>query len=405
VLAPEPAPRAVVHVGAPKTGSTYLQAVLWRNRAALRAAGVLYPLQRPAEHFHATLDVREMSWGGRADGPWLGAWDQVAARIEAWDGSVVISNELLGGATPEQCRRVVDTLAGPAAREVHVVFTARDLARQLPSDWQEQVKHRHDVTLSRFVGDLVRLGLDAPAPFGELFWGLHDAAAVLGTWAAVVPVQQLHLVTLPHQRSGPNDLWERFARAAALERLDLDLEVGPRNESLGVAEAELLRLLTAHLRGRLAPRHYDDLVRGVLAETVLVSPRRAVPASERPTLPPEYHHWVRCRSEQLVEAVKVAGYDVVGDLTDLLPAPASTARQPEQLRADDLLPVALDALAGTLRHCADVTEQAARVRAELDSWQRGGITRRLVRYSDRHPWTMPLRHAFTRSRRLLGGGT
>jgi len=43
VLAPEPAPRAVVHVGAPKTGSTYLQAVLWRNRAALRAAGVLYP--------------------------------------------------------------------------------------------------------------------------------------------------------------------------------------------------------------------------------------------------------------------------------------------------------------------------------------------------------------------------
>ncbi len=414
-------PRAVLHVGAPKTGTTYLQAVLWRNRAALRAAGVLYPLERPTEHFAATLDVREMAWGGRADGPWLGAWDRVAERVDAFEGSVVLSNELLGGVTPEQARRVADTLSGPAAREVHVVFTARDLARQLPSDWQEHVKHRHDVTLDTFVDDLVRLGPDAPAPFGSLFWGLHDAEAVLGTWATVVPSDQLHLVTVPRVRSGPHELWERFAAAVGLSGIDLDLDVEPRNVSLGVAEAELLRRLNTSLKGRFPQRHYDDLVRQVLAEDLLVSPRRVVPASERPTLPPGQHEWVAKRSQQLIDAVQAAGYDVVGDVADLLPGPEPDGRQPEELTADDLLPVALDALTGVLRHLAGIaehgadarelrltvnqlTDELARTREERDYWKDGGLAHRLVRASDQHRWLQPVRRAYVGTRDRLRGG-
>ena len=411
-------PRAVLHVGAPKTGTTYLQAVLWRNRAALREAGVLYPLEKPTEHFAAALDVREMSWGGRSDGPWLGTWVTLTERLEAWDGSVVLSNELLGGVSADQARRVVDSLVGSAGREVHVVFTARDLARQLPSDWQEHVKHRHDVPLATFAEDLVRLGPDAPAPFGELFWGLHDAAAVLGAWAAVVPVDQLHLVTVPHERTGPHELWERFARAGGLVGLDLDLDVEPRNVSLGVAEAELLRRLNTHLAGRFPHRFYDDLVREVLAENVLVSERRLVPASERPTLPPDQEPWARERSRALVEAVAAAGYDVVGDLDDLLPGPPSGGRQPEDLGADDLLPVAMDALAGLLRHQANVAEhgadaralrrevaslraQVVRTRAERDYWRDGGLAHRLVRFSDQHTWVLPARRAFLGTRARL----
>ena len=69
---------------------------------------------------------------------------------------------------------------GASAAEVHLVFTARDIARQLVSDWQEHIKHKHVVTLERFVDDLVELGIDAPRPFGQMFWGLHDPARVLG---------------------------------------------------------------------------------------------------------------------------------------------------------------------------------------------------------------------------------
>ncbi len=39
--------RAFVHIGLPKTGTTYLQAVLAHHRDALRESGVLYPFVRP----------------------------------------------------------------------------------------------------------------------------------------------------------------------------------------------------------------------------------------------------------------------------------------------------------------------------------------------------------------------
>ncbi len=414
-------PRAVLHVGAPKTGTTYLQAVLWRNREQLRAAGILYPLTRQAEHFAAALDLREMSWGGRVDGPWVGAWAPLADRMRAWEGSVVLSNELLGGVTPEQARTVADAAAGPSGREVHVVFTARDLARQLPSDWQEHLKHRHDITLPAFVGDLVSLGLDAPAPFGELFWGLHDAERVLRTWGTVVPPEQLHLVALPQQATGPHDLWERFAAPAALPPLTLDLAVEPRNVSLGVVEAEFVRRLNTQLKGRLAHRHYDPLVRKVLAEDALVSSERAQSPSERPTLPAAYQQWVEQRSRQLIEAVEQAGYDVCGDLADLMPGTAPGGRQPEDVAADDLLPVALDGLVGVLRRLGDVTDQVrvvrelerrlaerdaevADLRADRDYWRDGGVAHRLVRLSDRHAWMMPARRAYVGGKRLLRRG-
>ncbi len=420
----------MLHVGAPKTGSTYLQSVLWRNRMLLRDAGWLYPVERAEEHFSATIDLRGMGWAGRADGPWSGAWGLVAARVASWPGSVILSNELLGGVTAEQAEQVVDALGG-AGRDVHVVFTARDLARQLPSDWQEHLKHRHDVTLSRFVGDLVTLGRDAPAPFGELFWGLHDPETVLSTWAELVPAERVHVVTVPQgrtqsappppadqpqSRSGSQQLWQRFAAAAGLQHLDVDLDVEPRNVSLGVVEAELLRRLNTLLRGRLTHEdQYEYLVRRMLSERVLASPQRSVAVSERPTLPPEQQEWALQRSRQMVEHLEQAGYDVVGDLAELIPGTPIEGRQPEGLSSEDLLPAAMDAVVGLLGQLARVSGQGTggrtpreeiaelrheleRVRAERDYWRDGGLAHRLVRFSDQHPWAMPARQTYTRVR-------
>ena len=384
-----PSPRATVHVGAPKTGTTYLQAVLWRNRQTLAASGVHYPLTRPHEHFPAALDLRGMSWGGRAHGDWEGSWDRLAARMHGIRGSVVLSNELLGGATAEQAARLVDDLSGKAGREVHIVFTARDLARQLASDWQEHVKHRHTVTFERFVDDLVRLGRDAPAPFGELFWGLHDAAAVLDRWSEVVPPERIHVVTVPPSGgSDPGLLWQRFARASGLAEVEVDLSVRPRNVSLGTVEAELVRRLNEVLRGRFPHPRYDELVRQLLAETVLVAPQRVSPVSPRPQLPPERDGWVQARSQEMIEALQRGGFDVVGDLDELLPPPAPDGPQPDTVDAEQLLPVALDGMAGLLR-------QLARARDEVDYWRDGSWRHRLVRYSDQHPWVMPVRRAYT----------
>lgn len=49
-----------IHVGAPKTGTTYLQDTLWANRETLSNDGVLIPGGRRFAAFHASQAIREV---------------------------------------------------------------------------------------------------------------------------------------------------------------------------------------------------------------------------------------------------------------------------------------------------------------------------------------------------------
>jgi hypothetical protein len=385
--------RVFLHVGAPKTGTTFLQNVLWQNRAALARAGVSYPLDRPDEHFAATMDLREMAWGQQRDPRWHGAWERLAARARAAPGpSVVISSELLGGAIAEQAARAVASVQ-PA--EVHVVFTARDLARQLPSDWQEHLKHRHQVSFGRFVTDLVELGPDAPAPFGEMFWGLHDPVDVLSRWRGAVPPERIHVVTVPQPGAPAELLWERFASVLGVDPTAYDTQVSGVNTSLGVVECELLRRINIELRGRIAQRHYDPLVRLQLAG--ILAPESSGPSSTKLALPPELAPPVTERSRQLSEGIRAAGYDVVGDLDELVPAAAQSEPpplQPEQVGCEALLGSALVAISGLLQAMEEGREELAATRRQLRRWQRRPLREWLISRSERHRPLMRARRGY-----------
>jgi hypothetical protein len=337
-----PQKRAVLHVGAPKTGSTFLQQVLWHNREALATAGVGYVLEDEKEHFAATMDVREMTWGGGRDPAWDGAWERIATRMREWPGhTAVFSNELLGGATRDQISRAVQSLK-PA--EVEVAFTARDLARQLTSDWQEQVKHTHAVSFDDFVDDLVAHGLDATPPFGPMFWGLHDPVHVLRPWAEVLGADHVYVITVPQAGAPRDTLWERFAGRLDVDPQLCDLDLAKANPSLGAVEAELLRTLNerADRIQRIQPRHYRDDLRGRLIEEVLRSRSPQAPIA----LPERHLDWVRKRSQELIDGVRHAGYVVVGDLDELEPAPPRPgATDPARIDQAVLMDAALDTLA------------------------------------------------------------
>ena len=57
-------PVVYLHVGAPKTGTTFVQDRLFRNRESLRERGILYPADRFDAQFVAALDLEGLSWGG-----------------------------------------------------------------------------------------------------------------------------------------------------------------------------------------------------------------------------------------------------------------------------------------------------------------------------------------------------
>ena len=130
--------RVVLHVGAPKTGTSFVQDLLFRNRERLAEQGILYPADRFDAHFLAALDLMELPWGGLEQEA-LGAWDRLAAAARDWSGDVIVSHEILATASREQVRRALASLDAP---EVHVVMSVRDLVRQVPAEWQENVNHR-----------------------------------------------------------------------------------------------------------------------------------------------------------------------------------------------------------------------------------------------------------------------
>lgn len=99
-----------LHIGPVKTGSTYLQSIVWNNRGELRRQGLLLPAERENEHFLAANDIQDCTFV-HVDLPEAqGAWDRVAGRVRRWDGRALISHELLGFSEPQHVRRIVESL-------------------------------------------------------------------------------------------------------------------------------------------------------------------------------------------------------------------------------------------------------------------------------------------------------
>ncbi|GGV20084.1 hypothetical protein GCM10010182_47380 [Actinomadura cremea] len=314
-----------LHVGAPTAGAAFLHRALWANRRRLADAGVGHPVTGPNEHFGAVMDLREMSWGGHRDPAWDGAWDRMARRAREWDGpTVVFSHGLLGGASAAQARHAVATLE-PA--EVHVVFATRDLGWQLICDWQEQIRHNHDIPFERFVDDLVEFGIEAPEPFGTMFWGLHDPVRVLKTWESAVPKERVHVLTLPAPGAGPGVLWDRFCALTGIAPAACDVEGIADEEPLSAVEAELLRRLNGRL-GTALGGDYERVVRGYLVGSGLDAgvdaagdPMGTVPMG----LPPRHAGWAADRTRAIAAELRAAGYGVSGDLDEL-----TTSRTPSE---------------------------------------------------------------------------
>lgn len=356
--------RVFIHIGAPKTGTTYLQNVLYKNADALAAHGVLYPYTDVGQSFRSAHDFCGARWFGHSADRFRGEWAALADRSRTWGGStVIVSSELLAAATPA---RIESGLAALAPAEIHVVFTARDLARQLVSDWQEHIKHKHTVTLEKFVDDLVELGLDAPKPFGKLFWGMHDAALVLSSWSPYVPVSRIHVLTAPPPGAPADVLWRRFCATTGLDPTAYDTTTRRTNPSMGVIETELVRRLNRGV-GKLQTNSYDALVRMFLADKVLRG------GSPRLSLPPHRRAWAVERSRELVDQLATAGYQVEGDLEDLIPTePDAPYVSPTALSDGDLGPAAITVATALLNHAGKLRDRNQSLRAASGGQREGG---------------------------------
>jgi hypothetical protein len=357
------------HIGAPKTGTTYLQYILWHNRVALREEGLLYPGTQ-SSHFFASQDLRGIPFRGFTDPHVPGAWRRIVAEARAWPGRTIISHESFVTANAAQIERA---LADLSFAEVHLVYTARDRARQLPAVWQERIKNGSVQSYGAFLRS-IRSRRGARDRSVRQFWNTHGIVRVLRRWGSGIPPEHVHIVTVPPAGTEHRELWRRFARLLGVDPEPYDAS-RPRglNTSLGAAEAEVLRQFNSAIADLDVPwPAYAAVFKQQIAPSL--SGR-----SERIELPKDAYDWAVTWSERTVAELRENGYDVVGDLADLVPRSRPTGVDPDGVPPEQLADAALAGMVSLVEVVLDSPLAASAV----ERAQRGALALRLEHLAHR----------------------
>ncbi|WP_127480759.1 hypothetical protein [Nocardioides pantholopis] len=376
--------RVILHIGLPKTGTSFVQSVLRDNADTLAGHGVRLPDVTRHQVFLGVLHVtdRVRSWG-RSEQAAEQAWEQIVAGVRRRPGTVVLSSETLCLASPDQVRRILAELEGV---RVDVVVSARDLARQLPAEWQESVKHGRRTSYPAFLRSVLGPVPDGPEEpdepgepvepdeddmvagdragtgrTGRRFWRAQDLPAVLDRWATAVGVERVHVITCPPPGAPRDLLWRRFAEVAGLAGVPVTLPEASVNHSLGRAQTEVLRRVNQRLVRREDVLGYGDVVKRLYAGTFLRGQGGA-----KVVLPPAYDERVRELGAAWRDELAGRGYPVVGDLDELVPPPRAEDPGAQRPRTGELLEVSLDATAELLTEVQRLRRENSRLREESE---------------------------------------
>jgi hypothetical protein len=394
-----------LHVGEPKTGSTHLQQVMWRNRAALALDGVMLPGPRPLAHWRAAMDLRDVPQQPNDPiGSYAGAWDRISRQAQRAPRAAVISHELFAAVSEEQAKRALESF-GDA--EVHVILGVRDFATLIPAEWQESVKHRSTRGWGDWVSDIIDHEADDAERRQFWFWRVHDTLEILRIWSQGLPPERVHVVTVPPRGSAPDLLWQRFSGIIGANHRSVDTSRAESNASLGLTETELLRQINLAIPEDIPNWFYMNIVKDQLAAQVLANE----PKPERLELPKDRFAWAAKESKRVAAGLRAAGVDIVGDLADLAPVRGrSTSRQasrsPDHLEGDELLRPALSIITRLLVDRA--VEQGIQPSAEpADAAKQSSLKRAVIRASHRSRVVHGLRRGYwnvaNTARRRRGG--
>ena len=279
--------RVLLHVGAPKTGTSFVQDILFTNRDALRERGILYAADRHDAHFLAALDLMELPWGG-LEHEAVGAWDRLAAEVREWPGTAIISHEILGTASRVQVARALESLG--VARDRGPPRLLRP--RPGPPDPRGVAGERQAPPDE----DLRPLPGEPPRPRAQRRGG----AVVLGRPGGARRARPLGRVAPPRARPPRHGAAARARARPCCGSGSPDCSASTRpssprrsksNTSLGVPESAMIRRLNLRLNDALPNHHYRAFVREMVVHRNLsrrsgspapLAARRRLPLGQRP---------------------------------------------------------------------------------------------------------------------------
>jgi hypothetical protein len=302
--------RVILHIGAMKSGTTFLQSSLVQNQQALGDAGVSYlggSFERQIRAVRELLQPQGLQIKARKESRWLSLVDE--ASLEDRQTSIV-SMEFLSFADDETVGRVLEPLAG---FDVRVVVTVRDQFRAIPAQWQTYTRSRGRDDWSTYLKHIQGRSFGLRKRYAlRNFRRAQDVAPVLGRWRARPEVDELAVVTVPPPGAPKDELWLRFCAAAGIPPEAADLSSVQDNRSLGYASCDYLRRINRHLT-KIPQGRYRLAIR-TLAREALVQLRED---EGRPPLDRGAAAFACDRNAVIREAVTAHANRLVGTLDDL----------------------------------------------------------------------------------------
>ena len=376
--------RVYVHVGCPKSGTTYLQRILRHNQASLAEQGVLVAGKTHVELVHAGFVVREDSRLENLPERAAGAWDRVVDAGPWLPGPTRRSSATSCSPGPGASRRPPRCRLWPGWRSMWSSPPATS-ARRSPRPGRSGSSSPSTTPLEEWEPP-PESRVRAPSGAGAPWTRRRSPPAGVPT----LPPERVHIVTAPRRGVARSELWDRFAEACSLQDVTVDLDIPPANESLGVKAAEVLAQgeRTGPGPDQGCPRAVAWL-RDTLAHTVLA------PLDDEPMA----HHRRPARrgarsgrARPSPRSARPAGRSTATSLT--LAATRREGRLPGEVPADELLDVAVRTIAGLLLELREARATGGHGRAEgrgdadVPAWlgrARRGRSRRAGRCSTASP--------------------
>ncbi|QBR91940.1 hypothetical protein [Nocardioides euryhalodurans] len=376
-----------LHIGTRKSGTTSLQGALKTSRPALLAEGVNHPFNSRPQHMKKVLAPMLALGVGDGEEGRQGIRELVRTLRDAPGDRLLLTLEDLAEMPEEPVAHLLAALSEDF--EVHVVITARDWSKQIPSEWQQLVKSR----LTLPYGDFAT-AVREERPEVALFRQRQHLPGIARRWSQGLPPEHVHVIAVPSPKREPMGLYELFAGLVGYDPAALEVSRGSWNTSLGYEQAEMLRQVNVALGDRLSDvrGEYRPVVRRLLINGAL---RKQEPGRSL-GLPAGDVAWVTEESQRMLDELRAAGHEILGDPQDLLPAEGGRTMDLE-VDPDEVARVAVQALADVVVRSSRADEPAAQ-KPQPKARPRSGAKTAAPRPAP----AGPARRAVRRARRLAG---
>jgi hypothetical protein len=297
--------RVVLHVGAMKTGTSFVQSILFSQRDVLDKQDVALLGGREPVIRAIQGVINPGRWGANPGE----SWSDFAAKAKDSPQTLIASMEFLSFANDEQVAEFVEPFAGV---ELDIVVTVRDEFRAIPAQWQSYCRSLGTSGWARYLRQIAGPKSARRSMAFRTFRRARGIPAILERWHAQPGVSSVHAVIVPRSSSAPDELWNRFCTAARIDAAPFRVADAKSNASLGYGSCDFLRRMNSHLDG------VDRLVYRRVMRTVapdVLGPLRE--DESRPGFDSRGAEFATSRNQQMIDTLGSGRFVVHGDLAEL----------------------------------------------------------------------------------------